>query len=448
MKKILQALMILGVLSAIYYLAWWFEQGRIYRLDLFVLFMLAVIYTVAQVFSAWYIFLHAKHVPSREAPAGLSVDVLVPTYDEPLWLVEHMLAAIAIRYPHQTYLIDDGRKQEYRELAERLGAHYISRPTNADNKAGNVNCALARTHSEFVAIFDIDHVPQPDYLDRSLGHFDDPHIGFVQVMLSHCNDAESFVAGAASQRNNGFFGAPMLGLNGMGGAQAFGSNCIFRRQALASINGYKPGLKVYPLLAMRLTPAQNIGYLWHLSCYLAGPMVAANILAAILVLFWNAPNVTAAFADYLLHGAPFAFMGGLIGYVADKKYYTASHSPKCIPFGGLFLAYGTWPIYTLAFFCELFGIDLPFIATPKETKGGNFVKLVIPQIITVMLLVVAVLLRLSRHFDLPLLWISAFAAMHVFMHSGVFYAVWEGWRIQGVDHLVKKMIPSKRIYLE
>jgi hypothetical protein len=122
-------------------------------------------------------------------------------------------------------------------------------------------------------------------------------------------------------------------------------------------------------------------------------------------------------------------MGGLIGYVADKKYYTASHSPKCIPFGGLFLAYGAWPIFTLSFIYEIFEIGLPFIATPKEAKGGNFVKLAIPQILTVMLLAAAVLWRLSHHFDLPSLLISAFALMHLFMHGGVFYAVWEGWQM-------------------
>jgi cellulose synthase (UDP-forming) len=243
MKKLLHVLIGLGFLSTLYYFAWWFEQEHIFHPALFILFVAAVIYTVVQVYCAWYIFLHAKHVRSREAPPGLSVDVFVPTYDEPLWLVERMLrAAIAIRYPHQTYLIDDGHKTAYRELAERLGARYLSRPTNEDNKAGNVNYALMHSPGEFVAIFDIDHAPQPDYLDRSLGHFDDPQIGFVQVMLSHDNDAESFVAGAASQRNNGFFGAPMLGLNGIGCAQAFGSNCIFRRQALESIGGYKPGL--------------------------------------------------------------------------------------------------------------------------------------------------------------------------------------------------------------
>ncbi|MGH7449867.1 MAG: glycosyltransferase family 2 protein [bacterium] len=481
----------LGVLSAGYYFAWWFDDNRIDHPALLILFVLAVLYTVVQVFCAWYIYWHAAPVPPRQAPSGLSVDVFVPTYDEPLWLAERMLrAAIAIRYPHQTYLIDDGRKKEYGELAEQLGAHYLSRPTNEDNKAGNVNYALARTKGEFVAIFDIDHVPQPDYLDRSLGHFDDPKIGFVQVILSHDNDAESFVAGASSQRNNGFFGAPMLGLNGIGCAQAFGSNCIFRRRALESIDEYKPGLaedlhtsirlhaagwrsayvpealahglepadlasffkqqlkwsrgiftilkKIYPCVARRLSLAQNIGYLWRLSCYLAGPMVAVNILAAILVLFFGSPNVTAAFTDYLVHGAPLAFIGAVIGYSVDKKYYTASHSPQCMPFGGLFLAYGAWPIYTLSFICELFSIDLPFIATPKEAKGGNFLKLVAPQIVTAILLTAGAVWRLAHGFDFYAIFISAYAMMHALMHSGVFYAVGEGWQMRRKGEFMNK----------
>jgi cellulose synthase (UDP-forming) len=70
---------------------------------------------------------------------------------------------MAIRYPHHTYLIDDGHKAEYRKLAESLGAHYLARPTNEDNKAGNINNALAYSKGEFVAIFDVDHAPELNY---------------------------------------------------------------------------------------------------------------------------------------------------------------------------------------------------------------------------------------------------------------------------------------------
>jgi cellulose synthase (UDP-forming) len=482
MEKWLRVMIGLGVISTLYYFAWWFEQNRIHHSILFILFVLAVLYTIVQVFCAWYVYWHAKHVPPRDAPDAMSVDVFVPAYDEPLWLVERTLAAaLAIRYPHLTFLLDDGHKAEYRQIAERLGVHYLSRPTNEDHKAGNVNHALAHSQGEIVAIFDIDHVAKPDFLDRALGYFRDPRIGFVQVMLSHYNDSENFVAAAAAQRNNGFFGAPMLGLYGCDCAQAFGSNCLFRRKALESIGGYKPGLAedlhtsiqihaagwrsayvpeelaqglepadlvsffkqqlkwsygmfailrdVYPKLRRKLTLTINICYLWRLSCFLAGPMVAFHLLATILVLFYGSTTAISHFADYLFHGVPFVFVGGVIGFLYDKKYSTATSSPACIPFGGLFLAYGTWPVYTLSFFYSLFNIKIPFIATPKVAKGGNFLKLVVPQIITVILLVAAIAWRFSHAIDYASAFIAAFALLHIIMHSGVFYAVWEGSRM-------------------
>lgn len=482
-NKLLSVLIGLGVLSAFYFFAWWFESDRIYHPALLVFLVLAIGYCAVQVFSGWYIFLQAEHIETSEPAAGLTVDVFVPTYDEPLWVVERTLTAVlAMHYPHQTYVLDDGRKAEYRELAKRLGACYISRPTNEDHKAGNINHALAHTNGEFIAIFDVDHVPASSFLDRALGPFRDAKIGFVQVKLEHYNQGESFVAAAADQRNDGFFGAPMLGLNGCDCAQAFGSNCVFRRKALEAIGGYKPGLaedvdtsihmhaagwrsayvpealaeglepadldgffkqqlkwsrgvfdllfRVYPRLAKCLSLKMNVGYLWRLSCYLAGPMVLLQLLFTILALFLGVETLTVYFAEYLIHQAPFVLISSLIGFWADKRYHTVIHPSLAMPFGGLLLAYGTWPIYTLSFICAIFGVKIPFMATPKQSTGGNSLNLIVPHIITVVLLLAAVAWRLSRGVDYYAAFICAFALMNSVMHGGVFYAAWEGRRIE------------------
>jgi cellulose synthase (UDP-forming) len=481
-KQILVFLVICGALSSLYYFTWWFEPNRLKNPVLFALLVVAVVYYFVRVFSAWYIYLHIKHPETIELSSGLSVDVYIPTYDEPSWIVERTLkAAIAMHYPHNTYLIDDGQKAEYRQLAKNLRAHYLARQTNGDNKAGNINNALAHSEGEFVAIFDADHVPNPNFLDRSLGYFSDPKIGFVQVMLSHYNQDKSFVAAAAAERNDGFFGSPMLGLHGCDNAHAFGSNCVFRRKALESIGGYKMGLAedlntsihlhangwrshyvpevlakglepadlesffkqqfkwssgvftilrdIYPYLARRLSLRMNICYLWRLSCYLTGSMVGIHILFTILVLFQGSEIATSYFVDYLIHGAPFIIMSSLITYFVDKYYLIAPSSLSGMPLRGLFLAYGTWPVYTLSFIYSLFGIKVPFIATPKEAKGGNYLKLILPQIITVILLISAIAWRLSQGIDYSCTFIISFALVQVFMHGGIFYAVYEGWHM-------------------
>lgn len=498
-KPILLILVTCGTLSALYYFAWWFEFNRVYHPVLLALLVIAVLYYLVQVFPFWYICLHAKRPETIEPSSGLTVDVLIPTYNEPIWLVERNLkAALAMRYPHNTYLIDDGNKTEYRKLAERLGAHYLSRPINEDNKAGNINNALAHSKGEFVAIFDVDHVPKPNFLDRSLGYFRDPEIGFVQVMLSHYNQDESFIAAAAAERNDGFFGAPMLGLHGCGYAQAFGSNCIFRRKALESIGGYKSGLAedlhtsihlhangwrsyyvpevlaeglepadqasffkqqfkwssgvftilrdIYPRLVKSLSLKTNICYLWRLSCYLTGPMVGIHILFTIFVLFCGSEIATAHFVDYLRHGIPFVIMSSLITYIMGKNFQVALPSKSGMPLQGLLLAYGTWPIYTLSFIYSLFGIKVPFIATPKEAKGGNFLKLVLPQIVTVILLISAITWRLCQGIDYSCMFVIAFALLQAFMHSGIFYAVYEGWCMNLPSNELRQLQPTFNAY--
>jgi len=123
---------------------------------------------------------------------GISVDVMVPTYNEPEWVVRRtLIGALAIRYPHQTYLLDDGRRPEMEALAKELGAGYITRPDNAGAKAGNLNAAMAQTSGDFIAIFDADHVPLPPFLDSTLGYFADSTIAFVQTPQEFYN-VESF----------------------------------------------------------------------------------------------------------------------------------------------------------------------------------------------------------------------------------------------------------------
>ncbi|MGM3367038.1 UDP-forming cellulose synthase catalytic subunit, partial [Escherichia coli] len=62
------------------------------------------------------------------APEGLTVDVLITTYNEPIDLVMGTArAAQAIRYPHRTWVLDDGNRPEMRAAAEAEGIGWITR---------------------------------------------------------------------------------------------------------------------------------------------------------------------------------------------------------------------------------------------------------------------------------------------------------------------------------
>src|SRR5215471_13024445 len=83
-------------------------------------------------------------LPQPEAFEGASVDFFIPTYNEPFAVLAPTIAgAVAIRYPHQTYVLDDGRRPWVQKLSKELGAAYLTREGNEGAKAGNINAALA-----------------------------------------------------------------------------------------------------------------------------------------------------------------------------------------------------------------------------------------------------------------------------------------------------------------
>src|SRR4051812_38983426 len=199
-------------------------------------------YNAAQVFGAWYIYTRVARPRSRPAPAGLRVDVFVPVYDEDEVLVERSLkAAVAIRYPHRTVLVDDAHRDSFRELAARLDVEYIRRDNHEHAKAGNVNHALLFSDADFVTVFDVDHIPEPHFLDVVLGHFDNPEVGFVQAFVAHSNQSESFVANAVAAQAYDIFSPTSMGMHGCGAATVWGAHCTFRRAALDEIGGHPTG---------------------------------------------------------------------------------------------------------------------------------------------------------------------------------------------------------------
>ena len=126
-------------------------------------------------------------IPLPPDPADWpDVDVYVPSYNEPLEIVRPtVLAAMGIDWPPEkmkVYILDDGRREEFREFAEECGCGYLTRTDNKGAKAGNINAAMKKTSGEFIAIFDCDHVPTRSFLQMTMGWFlVDPDLAMVQT---------------------------------------------------------------------------------------------------------------------------------------------------------------------------------------------------------------------------------------------------------------------------
>jgi cellulose synthase (UDP-forming) len=122
------------------------------------------------------------------APEGLSVDVFVTTAGEPAAVVRRtLLAARAMAYPHQTWLLDDGNDDAMGRLARELGVRYVARPEAAGGRAGGLNNGLRYSRAALVAVFDAHHAPARNFLVETLGYFRDPRLAFVQTPLEAYN---------------------------------------------------------------------------------------------------------------------------------------------------------------------------------------------------------------------------------------------------------------------
>lgn len=207
----------------------------------------------AEAFGVLTLLLHAfmtYRLSEREPPEpeeGLSVDVFIPTINEPLSVVRRTaLCARAMDYPHATWILDDGRRPEVRALAEELGCGYIARDNNDHAKAGNLNYALEHTNGEFIAIFDADHAPAKRFLTRTLGYFRDMKVAFVQTPQDFYNlDSYQHRAkirqGKLWTEQSLFFRVVQRGKDTWNAAFFCGSCAIVRRSALVEAGGFATG---------------------------------------------------------------------------------------------------------------------------------------------------------------------------------------------------------------
>ena len=93
----------------------------------------------------------------------------------------HDLGALAITYPHRTYVLDDGRREEIGRLVRGIGGR-IHCPTDEPARQGwQSEPCLGDDDGELVVCFDADHVAEPHFIDRLVGYFVDERLGFVQT---------------------------------------------------------------------------------------------------------------------------------------------------------------------------------------------------------------------------------------------------------------------------
>jgi cellulose synthase/poly-beta-1,6-N-acetylglucosamine synthase-like glycosyltransferase len=201
-------------------------------------------------FSLFFYFFQTWELRGRAVPPPpeeLTVDVFITTYNEDVDLLRQTVrGAMAMRYPHETYILDDGRRAEVKALADELGCQYVTRSTNEHAKAGNWNNAFQRTTGDVIATFDADHVPRADFLLRTLGFFRDPKVALVQVPQRYHNvDSLQHRINWKIRRMYGeqdvFFNLVCPGKDHWNASFFCGTGAVLRRAALAPRGGLETG---------------------------------------------------------------------------------------------------------------------------------------------------------------------------------------------------------------
>ncbi len=193
------------------------------------------------------------------------VDVLIPTFTEPVDLVKTtVMGSTLLDYPRERlriFLLDDGatherltskdektrseahaRKKFFQALCRDLGVEYRSRKKNRHAKAGNINEALSECKGDLVLVLDCDHVPTRDFLKRTVGFFQkDERLFLVQTphFMINANPVEKNLGlfADAPSESEMFYGVIQKGLDFWNSSFFCGSAALLRRTFLEKIGG-------------------------------------------------------------------------------------------------------------------------------------------------------------------------------------------------------------------
>jgi len=151
----------------------------------------------------WLVYCYSKYranVPAKPAEPATwpNVTIQLPIFNE-RYVVERLVEAISrLDYPSsllEVQLLDDSTDETQavaRACVERYRAlglqiHYLHRTNREGYKAGALAEGLKSATGEFVAIFDADFQPSPDFLRLTLPYFSDPNLAMVQTRWTYLN---------------------------------------------------------------------------------------------------------------------------------------------------------------------------------------------------------------------------------------------------------------------
>jgi cellulose synthase (UDP-forming) len=435
------------VLVNVQFWSWWISRAQGGEAWLALTVSAALAYQVSVLPTIFWWFLGRMRRPVHRPPSRrlrvAMVTLCVPSF-ESLEVVEAQLRAMrAVRYRHDSWILDEEDSPAVRELALRYGVRHFTRkgierwnqpgpPHQRNTKAGNVNAWLASLAEErldydvFVQL-DIDHRPEPDYLDRVLAYFDDPGVGWVQAP-SVCRNLDSWTARGLAEQELVLQGPLQMGFYGSSRTPfIIGSHTSYRTAAILEIGGFQPtraedhldtvvlaahgyrGVYVPETIALGDGPEDFTTYLrqqfaWAHSmitvCLSWTPRllhryrlrVALQFLfsqtwyllwSVSMLALWGAPLVAllserriaaTTLGEYFLYFTPVALAGWLMWCFARPWFQPRGLR---ISWRGAVLTVARWPVVLWALLSVLMRIKRPYMITPKGVLNARSRRMIV-----------------------------------------------------------------------
>lgn len=170
------------------------------------------------------------------------VTIQLPVYNE-LYVVERLIEAAAkINYPTeflQIQLLDDSTDTTAELIQEKIknfpevNFQYLHRTDRKGYKAGALREGLKKATGEFVAIFDADFIPDPDFLIKTIPYFSSDKIGMVQTRWTHINEHYSLLTRLQAFALDAHFLIEQIGRNSQGAFINFnGTGGVWRKSCI------------------------------------------------------------------------------------------------------------------------------------------------------------------------------------------------------------------------
>jgi cellulose synthase (UDP-forming) len=435
------ALTLLWLVVVARFWTWWLRPEHQGALWLYLAATIPLAYLTTVLPSFYWFFVARMRRPVHIEPAPgrrvAMITLCVPSHESLNVIAAQLEALTRVRYPHDSWVLDEGGNADVQALAAEYGVRYFTRkgrpawnrpgpPFQAKTKAGNVNAWLDHVGTEgidydiFVQL-DIDHHPTPNYLDRTLGYFDDPAVAWVQAP-SVCGNLEHWTARGLAEQDLVLQGPLQMGFYGHSRTPfIIGSHTTYRTEAVRGIGGFQPTraedhldtvalaaaghtgvyvpeiiatgegptdfgtylgqqfawaysmvqilLQHTPRLVRRYTPGQAFQFLMAQGWYALWSLSLAVLwVLPVVALLGGQPIANVSLFEYLAYNLAVVLTATLM-WRWSRRWFQPSGIG--LTWRGAVLEIARWPIVLWAVVNAALRVKRPYMITPKGARSGG-----------------------------------------------------------------------------